>query len=408
MLKAIDIAIKNIPRIESDSSVVDALELMLQSNTTTLFLYDAKTFKGPICRGNLSGYPLTRLLMDCPCSPFVSIKDNEPFSKIKDIFHEVGKKHIIVKDDSEEPLGLVETSFLLSNLFNPNSDISEAIRSDLIDTLYRSAENTQSVSNALDPFSDKINSLEKLAIAGQISTGIAHDANNLLTAIMGNTELALLEFNDSFSKKDPPHFNEYLETILSSVNQCIKLLRSFISISKPSNVSIPEEIVNVNEICLETISLLCSSIKYSSNISFSHRLNAYRPKISCSKSRVLNSLINLCLNARDALPSGGNIELATSNIILKEPYNNAYGFSITEGSYAIISISDNGKGIPHESLASIFEPYFTTKPTGTGLGLSNIRQIISELNGLIDVESTEGSGTTFKLYIPTVSDRSGI
>lgn len=396
MPKVIDLAVKNIPRIESDSAVVDALRLMLRSDTTTLFLYDDNMFKGPICRGNLSGYPLTRLLMDCPCSSFVSVSDNEPLSTIKDIFHEGGNRHIVVKDENGEPLGLIETSFLITTLCKQGIDICSA----LFSSFCKLPEKQQNISHFSNPFSDKIASLEKMATVGQISAGIAHDAKNLLGAIIAHAELALLEFDNDPSKKHDSDARQHLEEILSSVTQCTELLVSLLSISRPSNVLVSAEVVNLHELCIDTIDLLRSSM-CSSDVSLSYHFDAFEPRVSCIKSQFLNALINLILNAKDALPSGGNIDLTTSNIVLKEPYSNIYGFSVTEGPYIIISISDNGKGIPQEDLPRLFQPFFTTKAKGTGLGLSNVKQIIAGLNGLVDVDSIVDSGTTFKIYIPT-------
>lgn len=397
MLKAIDFAVKDIPRIGSDRAVVDALQLMLESNTTTLFLYDDNMFQGPICRGNLSGYPLTRLLMDCPCSPFVSVSDNDPMSVITGIFPEASDKYIVVRDYSGEPLGFIETSVLISTLCDQGNDIC----SDLLSDLRNLPEGNQKGSHGLNSFSDRIASLEKMAAAGQIFAGIAHDANNLLGTITGHTELALLKLDNDLSKEHNSNAHKHLEKILSSVTQCTKLLFSFISISRPSNASISTETINVHELCSELIGLLHSLMRHS-NISFSYHFDAFEPRISCARSLFLNMLINLCLNARDAMPSGGNIELSTSNSFLQEPYENIYGFSIVKGSYIIISISDNGKGISQEDLPLVFQPYFTTKAKGTGLGLANIHQTIAGLNGLVDVESAVDSGTTFRIYIPTV------
>lgn len=399
MPKVIDLAIKNIPRIESDNAVVDALQLMLLSNTTILFLYDDNMFRGPICSGNLSGYPLTRLLLDCPCSPFVFINDNEPMSTVKDIFHEAGNKYIVVKDSSGEPLGLIETSSLITTLCNKGNDLCSA----LFSSFCKLPEKQQKVSPVLDQFSDEIASLGKMATIGQISAGIAHDTNNLLGTIMGHAELALLEPDNDPSKEQNSHARRHLETILSSVTQCSKLLSPLISISRPSNAPVSAEIADVHEMCLDTIGLLHSSMQHSFNVSFTHHFDASESRISCIKSQFLNALINLCLNARDAMPSGGNIDLATSNSVLQEPHGNIYGFSIAKGSYIIISITDNGKGIPQEVLPLLFQPYFTTKAKGTGLGLSNVYQTILELHGLVDVDSIVNSGTTFKIYIPALS-----
>ncbi len=396
MPKPVDLAIKKLPRIESDSAVIDALQLMQQNDTTSLLLYDDNVFKGPICRGNLSGYPLTRLLMDCPCSPFIFINDNETLSTIPNLFQQAGDRHIVVKDNSGEPLGLIDTSFLITALCNQDHDLYSAPSS----SYCKAPKERQNDSHDFDPFSDKIASLETMATVGQISAGIAHDANNLLGTIMGHTELALLKCHNDPSKKHDSNSPNHLKKILSAVNQCTKLLFSLVSISKPSNVPISAEIVNVHELYLDTISLLRSSMH--SNVSFSCHLDAIEPKILCVKSRLMNAFINLFLNAQDALSSGGNIELTTSNIIFEKTYSNTYGFSITEGSYIVISISDDGKGIPPEFLPQLFQPFFTTKAKGSGLGLSNVFQIITELHGLIDVNSIVDSGTTFKIYIPNV------
>ncbi|WP_024336365.1 ATP-binding protein [Desulfotignum balticum] len=389
MPKVIDVAIKEIPNIESDRSVIDALELMQKNNKPALFLFDNGSFKGPISHINLAGYPSTRLLLDCPLDSFEFIDADQSITSIGEIIHNSANKNIVVRDFSGMPAGLIINSALLSIL----CDNGKKKCSSLFSSFCELKTQQQNMVNGSQHPAEKMALLEKMATIGQLSAGVIHDANNLLNVIMGNADLLRCEFsNESTNQKA----QERIENILSYVSKCAHMLSTLNSLSKRSDRS---EKTDVHKVLTNSLELVTPLLK-APNISVETRLAADESNIVCNKIIFSNILINLLLNACDAMGDDGHILITTSNADIKETYTNEFGFSIAPGFYLAISISDTGCGIPENYISKLFDPYFTTKNHGTGLGLTNVHHTIISMNGLVDVESKPGSGTTFKLLIP--------
>jgi PAS domain S-box-containing protein len=235
---------------------------------------------------------------------------------------------------------------------------------------------------------------QKMEAIGQLAGGIAHDFNNILTAIMGYANLLMLDIPENSPLTD------HADHILSSAERAANLTRSLLAFSRKQVIS-PKP-ANLNEIVTGLDGLLRRLI--GEDIELRADTDDQDVIIMADSGQIEQVLINLCTNARDAMPGGGKLNIAISTLIVKE---DAPELVIHKpGAYALVSVSDTGSGIDERIREKIFEPFFTTKETGkgTGLGLSIVYGIIKQHNGFITVHSEPGCGTTFKLYLPLVGN----
>ena len=232
---------------------------------------------------------------------------------------------------------------------------------------------------------------DKLETIGTLSGGIAHDYNNLLTAILGNINLAQIGL-DPNSK-----MYSYLDAAETVIMQATKLTRKFITFSKGgSPVKREQEISHV-------LKTACKFISRKSHMDYKLSFPEDRWMVEIDEKQMLIALEGIFCNAVEAMPEGGVIEVKTENIRFSEDMGDDL-LALKKGNYVKVSIRDHGCGIPEESLPYIFDPYFTTKEMGArkglGMGLSIVHSIIEKHGGHIFVESEMGEGTTFELYIP--------
>lgn len=235
---------------------------------------------------------------------------------------------------------------------------------------------------------------QKLEAVGQLTGGIAHDFNNLLTAIIGFAELAYLQYPAGDPKQ------ELLDKVLHSSQRAADLVRQLLVFSRKQVVE--SKVLNLNESITELNKLLERVI--GEDIELKTRLASDLRPVKMDPSQVAQIIVNLAVNARDAMPEGGKLVIETANIILDEEFV-ATSLKIQPGEYVVLSVSDTGVGMSKEIQAHIFEPFFTTKEVdrGTGLGLATIYSIVEQSQGTIWVYSQEGQGTTFKIYLPQAS-----
>jgi signal transduction histidine kinase/DNA-binding response OmpR family regulator/GAF domain-containing protein len=232
---------------------------------------------------------------------------------------------------------------------------------------------------------------ERLAAVGQLAGGIAHDFNNLLTTIMLYAQMPL-------SKQDlSPNLKRGLETIISESRQAARLVQQILDFSRRSPIE--THAVDLQPFIKESIRVLRRTIPES--ISFVLEVEPGEYTVNADPTRIQQVLMNLVVNARDAMPKGGVLRI----ILSREEVKPGEGLPITEmepGQWICLSVSDTGTGIPPEALPHIFEPFFTTKPRerGTGLGLAQVYGIVTQHEGHIGVETEEGKGTTFRIYLP--------
>lgn len=226
--------------------------------------------------------------------------------------------------------------------------------------------------------------IQKLESLGLLAGGIAHDFNNIMTAILGNVDLVRLTF--------PPNSHSYkrLQAAESAVMRAQSLTRQLLTFSRGGA---PVKALNsIADIVKETVNFTLSGSKTDCRVSIADNLGI----VDCDKDQVSLVINNILLNAQQAMPRGGMIEVKAENVAIKG--GNIHLFN--PGEYVKISIKDTGIGIEEEKLAKIFDPYFTTKPEGSGLGLSTSYSIIKKHDGDILVESELGKGSTFYIYLP--------
>lgn len=225
----------------------------------------------------------------------------------------------------------------------------------------------------------KISNLESL---GVLAGGIAHDFNNIITAIMGNISLALLDQNKGSSR----------EKLTEAEGACLRaqmLSRQLLTFAK-GGVPI-KKLISVENLVIESTSFASSGSNVRCELNFPDNLWA----VEADPGQLGQVIQNLVINAMQAMPNGGTIEVQGENLLV-EPNSNR---PLDAGRYVTLSIKDQGIGIPEEFLLKIFDPYFTTKQTGSGLGLATAYSIIKNHQGQIEVESALGEGTIFHIYL---------
>jgi two-component system, cell cycle sensor histidine kinase and response regulator CckA len=236
---------------------------------------------------------------------------------------------------------------------------------------------------------------QKMEAIGTLTGGVAHDFNNLLTAIIGNTQLALMKApGDS-----PVHRN--LKEVEEAGMRAAGLTKQLLVFSRRQRLE--RRIVNLNETINEISKMLQRII--GEDVEFKTRFADDLANVLADPAQIEQVVMNLAVNARDAMPGGGRLTIATSNIELDESYCRLYPY-VKPGRYVQIAVSDTGVGMDETTMAHIFEPFFTTKEIGkgTGLGLSTAYGIVKQHEGNINVYSETGHGTTFKVFLPMASE----
>jgi hypothetical protein len=241
---------------------------------------------------------------------------------------------------------------------------------------------------------EQLRHAQKMEAVGRLAGGVAHDFNNMLTVIAGYNRMIL----DEVSPIGPVH--EYAEEISQAAERAGSLTNQLLAFSRRQIVK--PLVINVNAVVDQTKKMLRHLIGEDIALQFS--LSPDAGNIRADPGHVEQAIINLAVNARDALPTGGVLTIETSNIELDEIYAGTH-VDVVPGDYVMIAVSDTGIGMDAETKRHIFEPFFTTKETGkgTGLGLATVYGIVKQAGGDVWVYSEPNHGTTFKLYFPRVA-----
>jgi len=234
---------------------------------------------------------------------------------------------------------------------------------------------------------------QKMEAVGRLAGGIAHDFNNLLMVISGYSEFLLERLGAE------PHLRGPAQEIASAAERASSLTRQLLAFSRKQMLT--PRIVNLNDVATENLKMLTRMIGEDIDLVMVPGKSLW--PIRADAGQIDQVIVNLAVNARDAMPSGGKLTIETNNVTLDEDYARFHA-PLRPGDYVMVAISDTGAGMDSETQSHIFEPFFTTKGTrGTGLGLSTVYGIVKQSGGYIWVYSEVGKGTTFKIYLPRVA-----
>lgn len=234
---------------------------------------------------------------------------------------------------------------------------------------------------------------QKMEAIGLLAGGVAHDFNNILSAIHGYAYILREHL-----REDDTALN-YVKEILTACQRAVTLNQSLLAFSRKQAVTFAE--LDLNNVITEFESFILRLVR--EDIDVKIHCNGEPLTILADRSQIEQVIMNLVANARDAMPNGGKLAIKTLPFILDQEFIKSHGYGIT-GEYVLLSVADSGVGMDKETQLHIFEPFFTTKEQGkgTGLGLSMVYGIVKKHNGFVNVESEPGTGTTFNVYLPIV------
>ena len=238
---------------------------------------------------------------------------------------------------------------------------------------------------------------QKLEAIGQLAGGVAHDFNNILTAIMGFSDFLLRDLD-----RDDPRYED-LEAIRRSGERAVGLTRQLLTFSRRQMLQ--PRVLDLNGVISNMGRMLRRLISEDIEMSFTLAPNISPVKVDVGQ--VEQVLLNLVVNAREAMPFGGSITIRTDEADVDAGLQCFCG-DVTPGRYVLLEIADTGQGMDEATLSHLFEPFFTTKETGTGLGLATVLGIVTQSKGHVTVSSAPGAGATFRIYLPCVDPAEAI
>jgi two-component system, cell cycle sensor histidine kinase and response regulator CckA len=241
---------------------------------------------------------------------------------------------------------------------------------------------------------EQFRQVQKMEAVGRLSGGVAHDFNNLLGVIIGYGEV----IQEGLTPTHP--LRGSVDEILKAGHRAAALTRQLLAFSRQQVLD--PRVLDLNSVVKDMEKMLKRLI--GEDIELKTDLQPTLACIKADESQIEQVILNLVINARDAMPHGGNLTLATSNFYMDENFVRRYPYPVHIGNYILLNVSDSGIGMDPSTKARIFEPFFTTKEKGkgTGLGLSMVYGIVKQSNGYIDVSSEVGIGTSFEIYLPKV------
>jgi PAS domain S-box-containing protein len=243
---------------------------------------------------------------------------------------------------------------------------------------------------------EQLQQAQKMEAVGTLAGGMAHDFNNLLTGILGQTEILLRKHD---ARDDA--FNS-MQVIQTAALQASELTRQLLGFARKGKFE--DRPMDVRSVVSDVMAILKHTLD--KRIVLECRLEEGDSVVIGDPIQLQQVLMNLAINARDAMPDGGKLTIETRALELAE--NQVKGIAdASPGRYLVATVSDTGVGIPNEIRGRVFEPFFTTKSSGegTGMGLAMAYGIVQDHGGWIELQSEAGNGTTFRLYLPLAEDQ---
>jgi hypothetical protein len=267
-----------------------------------------------------------------------------------------------------------------------------AVDADRIYAVARDVTAEKAAAERLKAAEEALLQSQKMEAVGQLTGGIAHDFNNLLTGIVGSLNLLQIRLNRGHTD----NLARYIDAAMTSANRAAALTHRLLAFARRQPLA--PKIVDTNQLVRSLEDLLRRTIGEAINLQIVASDHLWRTL--CDPHQLESALLNLAINARDAMPNGGNLTIATSNAQLDNMTAGAPALS--PGDYICVDVTDTGVGMSAEVMARAFDPFFTTKPIGqgTGLGLSMIYGFVRQSKGHVTIDSKLGKGTSIKLYLP--------
>jgi signal transduction histidine kinase/FixJ family two-component response regulator len=265
---------------------------------------------------------------------------------------------------------------------------------ELTDAFVRMRANMEKSQQEQRQLEDRLRQAHKMEAVGRLAGGVAHDFNNLLTIIRGNSDLL-------FDREGADNFHRRcVEQIQKAAGRAVSLTSQLLAFSRMQVLQ--PRVVDLNAVVLDMSKMLPRLI--GEHIEYAFAPDPGLASVKADPGQIEQVILNLAVNARDAMPNGGNLTVKTSNLVITEQ-EAIKRPPITPGAYVLLSVTDTGEGMDEATKSHIFEPFFTTKEVGkgTGLGLATVYGVVKQSGGFIWVISSPGAGTTFEIYLPQVS-----
>jgi len=263
----------------------------------------------------------------------------------------------------------------------------------LMTLLNSTAESLERQRAAIDELNQKLSQSQKMEAMGQLTGGVAHDFNNLLTVILGNAEYLAEKLAAN------RELHKIADSIATAAERGSDLTRSLLAFARkqplmPQNIDIGQKVLGMEQLLRRTLG---------EHIECEFQLDRDLWQASVDPGQLTAALLNLVLNARDAMPQGGRLSVEVRNASLDESDLDVNG-EAHPGDYVMVAVTDTGSGMIAEVASRAFEPFFTTKEVGkgTGLGLSMVYGFARQSGGAMQIKSEPGHGTLVKLFFPRV------
>jgi PAS domain S-box-containing protein len=360
------------------------------SDIITIIGHDRSVVYMSPCTERIFGYQAQEFL-GTQLLEYVHPEDRQSvLDAVAEISQEPGRTSSVELRSGHRDGSWIHLEAVLTNLFDEPSVSGIVINS-------RNITERKKAEEALRDSEEKLRQAQKMEAVGQLAGGVAHDFNNLLAVIIGYSEL--------IPRRLPTEGNErviqQIEEIRKAGERAKSLTSQLLAFSRKQVMQ--PKVLDLNAVVKDMDKMMRRLI--GEHIEMRTVLVGDLGRVKADPGQVEQVLLNLAVNARDAMPNGGSITVETANVELDANYAKTHRLT-NSGRHVMIAVSDTGCGMSAELQSRIFEPFFTTKEKdkGTGLGLSTVYGIIQQSGGNVWVYSEPGHGTTFKIYLPRVDE----